>query len=212
MDTTLEYMTVEEATSKWKVRTERIILTCEHGGIKGAAKLSNQWIIPKGIPRPTIKKIPPTPRKFFDGKGSRTHKQQAFIDTFRDDIVPLHVDEYRIGNTVFTVTSCSSKKQKRTAVGAVYSLALRGLEMQEGIHISVAEREELLNELRQKEIEKQISFSEYMDYLKAALIKMDFCDDDIAMLLEKYAEAYRPLEEWQFHLTKNKQVQAKRSE
>lgn len=62
-------------------------------------------------------------------------------------------------------------------------------------NISVTEYNKIMKELRQKEIERQPSYSEYMKNIKEGLGKMGFGEEDVATLMDKYAEAYRPLEE-----------------
>jgi len=188
-DMTTEYMTVEEAAALWKVRPERVIYTCDCGEIKGAAKLSEQWIIPAGIPRPIIKQLPHPPSKPSDESKGRTRKQQALIDAFKDDAVPFSVMEHRIGNTTYIVTGCYSKKATRTLAETVFSMILRDT------NFSVSKQSEILKEFRKKEIEKQQSFSEYIKTIEKVLTNMGFSEKDISMLLDKYSEAYRPLEE-----------------
>ena len=193
---TSEFMTVEEAAALWKVHPERITYTCENNGIEGAAKLSGQWIIPAGISRPVIKQIPRVPNKeLSDENSTRTRAQQALIEAFEGHAIPFSVSEHRIGKTTYIVTSCYSKSAKRTMAEAIFSLALRELENQGRLRLSISESEKILKSIRKSEIEKQPSFSQYMKGIEESLKKMDFCEDDVAMLLEKYAEAYQPLEE-----------------
>ena len=186
-------MTVECAAALWKVNPERITYTCEQGGIENAAKLSGQWIIPVETLRPVIRQIPPSSTKTADGHNKRTESQQAFVDAFkRNDAVPMGVFEHRIGNTLYRVTTCYSKKAKRTAAEVVFSMILRD----EELHLSVAEQEKLKQEFRKVEIEKQPSLSDFLSEIKESLIRTKFCEEDIKMLLDKYAEAYQPLEEF----------------
>ena len=196
INTTSEYMTIEEAAALWKVRPERLIYTCDCGGVKGAAKLSNQWIIPAGIPRPVIKQIPHPPTKPSEENGERTRKQQALIDAFdKEDTVPFSVTEHRIGNTTYTVTSCYSKKATRTFAEIIFSMFLRDLEREGHLKLSVPRQQELIKEFRKNEVAKQPSFPEYVKSVENMLVKMEFSENDISMLLDKYVEAYRPLEE-----------------
>jgi len=186
---TTEYMTIEEASTLWKVRPERLVYTCECGELKGAAKLSEQWIIPAGMPRPIIKQLPHPPSKPSDKSEERTRKQQALIDAFKDDAVPFSVMEHRIGNTTYIVTGCYSKKATRTLAETVFSMILRDIDF------SVSKQSEILKEFRRHEIEKQPSFSEYIKTIEKMLTNMGFSEKDISMLLDKYSEAYCPLEE-----------------
>ena len=74
-------------------------------------------------------------------------------------------------------------------------MILRDLQSQGHIQLSVSKQEEILKEFRKTEIKKQPSFSEYIKGIREALIKMNFSEEDVAMLLDKYAESYSPLEE-----------------
>ena len=195
MDEIAEYMTVEEAAALWKVRPERLIYTCDCGEIKGAAKLLDQWIIPAGMSRPVIKQIPHPPNKVSDESEGRTRKQQALVDSFKDDAVPFSVTEHKIGKTTYIVTSCYSKKATRTLAESMYSLILRDLESEGLLKLSVSEQEEIMKKVRKDEIAKQPSFSEYIKNVETMLTKMEFSEKDISMLLDKYAQVYRPLEE-----------------
>ncbi len=188
---TTEYMTVEEAAELWKVRPERIEYTCEQGGISGAAKLSGQWIIPAGTVRPVIRQIPQPPKEQSNVQSGRTRLQQALVDGFKDGNVPLGVFERKIGNATYIVTTYSSKDAKQTISEKILSMMLRDLD----VNMSASDYSKTMKEFRQKEIEQQPSYSEYMENAKEYLTKMGFGEEDIAMLLDKYAEAYKPLEE-----------------
>jgi len=189
MENLAEYMTIEEAAEMWKVRAEKIIYTCECGGIDGAAKLSGQWIIPVGIPEPIIMQIPSHSNEVPSEQNKRTKKQQAFIDAFRGDSIPFSVSEHQIGKKTFIVTSCYSKKATQTLSEIMFSLISRDF------GLSISEHNKILKQIRQEQIDKQLSYSEYMENVKMMLIQMEFCEDDIAMLLDKYAEVYQPLQE-----------------
>ena len=187
MGKSAEYMTVKEAAEMWKVREERIIYTCECGGIDGAAKLSGQWIIPVGISEPIIMQIPSHSNELTAEQNKRTKKQQAFIDAFKGDAIPFSVSEHQHGKTKMIVTCCASKNATQTASEIMFSLISREF------GLSLSEHNKILEQIRQEQIEKQPSYSEYMESKKEMLIKMEFCEDDIAMLLDKYAEVYQPL-------------------
>ena len=187
------YISVDEAARRWKVSPKRIIYTCESGGIEGAAKLSGQWIIPAALPRPTIKQLPTPVQKQPGGNKKRTSKHQAFINVFEGDGIPFNVSEYKTDKCTYIVTSCYSKQTKRTAAEAVASWRLRCLEREGYLHTSASERGEIMRAIRDDEIRKQPSLPEYLEQIEKALIKMEFPEEDIAMLLVKYAEAYKPL-------------------
>ena len=187
---TSEYMTVDEAAKLWKVRPERVTYTCEHDGIKGAAKLSGEWIIPTGTPRPVIRQIP-HPQKTSATQRNRTDMQQAIIESFKDGAIPFGVFKHRIGTTTFIVTTCFSKNAKKTAAEAIFSMILRDPE----VNIHCDEYIRIMKEFRQKEIERQPSYDEYLNHAQDYLVKMGFNEEDISLLMDKHAESYRPLEE-----------------
>jgi hypothetical protein len=187
MKETAKYMTVEEAAEIWKVRPERIIYTCECGGIDGAAILSGQWIIPTEISKPVIKQMPISSDKLPDENNKRTNKQQALVNAFKDDAIPFSVSEHQIGKKTFIVTSCYQKNATQTLSEIMFSLISRDF------GLSVSEHNKILKQIRQEQIDNQLSYSEYMENVKAMLIQMEFCEEDMAMLLDKYAEAYQPL-------------------
>jgi len=193
MNKTAMYMTVDEAAEIWKVRPERVIYTCDCGGIGGAAKLSGQWIIPASIPRPVIKYTPPKRVESAVGNEKRTSKQQAIINAFKGDAIPFSVSEHIYGKTTYTVVSCYSKGAKRTMAEIKASWFLRCLERAGYIRLSASEHDELLKSVRDDEIRNQPSFSEYLIKIERALVKMEFSEEDIAMLLDKYAMVYKPL-------------------
>ena len=48
----MEWMTVQEAGKLWKITTRQAQYLCADGKIEGAQKLGNQWVLPKGTPKP----------------------------------------------------------------------------------------------------------------------------------------------------------------
>ena len=193
MKETKTYISVDEAAQKWKVSPERVVYTCECGGIEDAAKLSGQWIIPAALPRPTIKYLPTPVQKLPDENNNRTSKHQAFIDAFEGDTIPFNVTEHVTDKGTFIVTSCYSKHTKRTATEVFASWLLRCLDREGHLRLSASEHNALMKSIRDDEIRNQPNLTDYLKRIEKALIKMEFAEDDIAMLLEKYAEEYKPL-------------------
>lgn len=192
MEKSLEYMTAEEAAAIWRVSTDQVLHTCERGGIKGAAKLSGHWIIPVGTPCPNYEVVSACTEKAIS-KLKRTEKQQLFIDSFSENSIPFAILEHRIGKRTMTIVCRCSDRAKQTLSEAVYGMFLDDLDEKGVFKTSVAEREKILRTIRVGLVGEEPSLKEYMEKLKVALASMDFCEDDISMLLEKYAEHYRPL-------------------
>jgi len=48
----MEWMTVQEAGTLWKITTRRAQFLCANGKVKGVQKLGSIWVIPKGTPKP----------------------------------------------------------------------------------------------------------------------------------------------------------------
>ena len=47
-----EYMTVQEAATKWDISERRIQTLCSENRIEGVVRLSRVWLIPKDAPKP----------------------------------------------------------------------------------------------------------------------------------------------------------------
>lgn len=52
----MEYITIKEASEKWKIGTRIITLYCTTGRIQGAIKRGNLWLIPSYVKRPPDKR------------------------------------------------------------------------------------------------------------------------------------------------------------
>ena len=48
----MEWMTVKDAGMVWGVTTRRATILCANGKVKGAERLGNIWVIPKGTLKP----------------------------------------------------------------------------------------------------------------------------------------------------------------
>ena len=48
----MELMTVKEASEIWGISGRRVQILCETGKVKGAERLGNMWVIPKGTQKP----------------------------------------------------------------------------------------------------------------------------------------------------------------
>ena len=48
----MEWMTVAEASKLWDISRRRVQILCDVGKVKGAERLGNMWVIPKGTQKP----------------------------------------------------------------------------------------------------------------------------------------------------------------
>ena len=48
----MDWITTKEASDLWNVTTRQVQLLCDRGKVKGAEKLGDIWVIPKGTPKP----------------------------------------------------------------------------------------------------------------------------------------------------------------
>lgn len=53
----MEYMTIQEASSKWGVTPRRIQVLCAEGRLEGAVKFGRQWAIPADSEKPDDARI-----------------------------------------------------------------------------------------------------------------------------------------------------------
>ena len=51
------YMTIREASEKWKIGLRRINTLCNEGRIEGASKVGNVWVIPEDAEKPKDQRI-----------------------------------------------------------------------------------------------------------------------------------------------------------
>ena len=51
------YMTLRETSEVWGISTRRINTLCVEGGIPGATKMGNMWVIPEGAEKPSDGRI-----------------------------------------------------------------------------------------------------------------------------------------------------------
>ena len=192
MEQIQNFMTVDEAATLWKVRPERIIYTCECGEINGSARLSDQWIIPMGIERPKIKRLPIETDQSEKSDSKRTELQQMFIDAFEHDSLPTKIIQQKIGKKTFTIVCRHPNDAKYTYTEMGYNIILGEME-RTGINISSEEREEILRCARRYDINQRPTLTEYLEGMKENLIEAGFSDEDISMMLDKYAEHYHPI-------------------
>lgn len=57
------YITAQEAAEKWGITSRQVQILCKSNRIKGAARMSRIWIIPKNAEKPTGEKCVPSRRK-----------------------------------------------------------------------------------------------------------------------------------------------------
>lgn len=49
----MDYMTAEEAATKWGITRRRVQILCLEGRVKGATKMANLWVLPKNTEKPS---------------------------------------------------------------------------------------------------------------------------------------------------------------
>ena len=52
----MDYMTLKEASEKWRISPRMINYYCTAGRIPGAEKAGNMWLIPKDAAKPSDKR------------------------------------------------------------------------------------------------------------------------------------------------------------
>lgn len=58
-----EYMTAQEAASKWGITVRRVQILCSKGRVFGAIKHASVWAIPKSIDKPCKETSGPRKKK-----------------------------------------------------------------------------------------------------------------------------------------------------
>lgn len=53
----MEYITIQEASEKWKITSRRIQVLCSEGRLEGAKKFGRQWAIPADLEKPEDARI-----------------------------------------------------------------------------------------------------------------------------------------------------------
>lgn len=53
----MEYMTIQEASTKWGITPRRIQVLCAEGRLEGAVKFGRQWAIPAELEKPDDARI-----------------------------------------------------------------------------------------------------------------------------------------------------------
>ena len=48
----MDWITTKEAAELWGVTTRQVQILCDRGKVKGATRLGDIWVIPKGTPKP----------------------------------------------------------------------------------------------------------------------------------------------------------------
>jgi len=48
----MDWITTKEASVLWDVTTRQVQLLCDRGKVKGAEKLGDIWVMPKGTSKP----------------------------------------------------------------------------------------------------------------------------------------------------------------
>ena len=53
----MEYITIQQASSKWNISERRIQVLCNTGRLPGAQKFGRQWAIPVNLEKPTDARV-----------------------------------------------------------------------------------------------------------------------------------------------------------
>lgn len=53
----MEYMTIQEAATKWAISERRVQVLCVRGRLQGATKFGRQWAIPIDVDKPEDARI-----------------------------------------------------------------------------------------------------------------------------------------------------------
>ena len=53
----MDYMTIQEAASKWGITSRRVQVLCAEGRLEGAVKFGRQWAIPADLEKPDDARI-----------------------------------------------------------------------------------------------------------------------------------------------------------
>ena len=53
----MDYMTIQQASEKWKISERRIQVLCVNGRLAGAVKFGRQWAIPLSIGKPKDERV-----------------------------------------------------------------------------------------------------------------------------------------------------------
>jgi hypothetical protein len=48
----MDWITAKQAAQEWGITVRRVQVLCDKGQVKGAAKLGDIWVIPKGTQKP----------------------------------------------------------------------------------------------------------------------------------------------------------------
>ncbi len=89
----MEYMTVSEAVYKWGISRRAITYHLVDGGIPGAVKKGNMWLIPKNAAKPEDKRrekssIPKEKEASFQ---PLTENKDLFVEMFKHFPYPVQI-------------------------------------------------------------------------------------------------------------------------
>ncbi|MCI1965766.1 MAG: helix-turn-helix domain-containing protein [Oscillospiraceae bacterium] len=178
------YMTVFEASEKWKMHQANIVKLCEDGLITGAAKLGDKWIIPKDAAKPII----PTTTSLSKPVKPKTDVQRAALEHIEKG-ENFYTREMVVEGKTFIVHSIFPK-QGKTIEERWTSIVLNRLENLEGIKLNDKERKELMLKVRKSSSAANMTFDKYIEYYRKLFKDYGFSDEDIEVLLERKSQDY----------------------
>lgn len=187
-NTNITYITLFEASQKWEIHQSKIIKLCEDRKIKGAAKLSNKWIIPSETEKPIIETTTTLVRPVV-----AKNKVQETVLKHVEKGENFYTREIVIDNKTFIVSSIFPK-QGRTVEETSAKLVLRKLEEFENIKLTKKEKTDFLANARKNSDAANMTFEKYIEIYRNEFKRYGFSDEDIAVLLERKALDYEDFE------------------
>ena len=180
----IEYITVFQASEKWKIHQAKIVKLCEDGKIDGAAKLDDKWIIPSDAEKPIIPKSTTLVRPVV----AKNKIQEAALEHIEKG-ENFHIREMVVDGRTFIVSSVFPKQGPTVDEGWA-RIVLNRLEESENIKFSLDERAELMKKLRKESAATNMTFDKYIGSYRKQIEEYGFSDEDIEVLLERKALDY----------------------
>lgn len=182
------YITVREASERWKIPQMRIAKLCEDGMIDGVAKLGDQWIIPSNSDKPIFEKATTLVRPVI----AKNNIQRVAIEHIEKGN-DFHVSETVIRGATYIVSGVF-QKQGATVEEKVARCIAQELDASGKMKISVADSNKLMKEIRATSSANAVTFESYMAHYKKLFQEYGFTDEDIEVLLERKALDYEEFE------------------
>lgn len=180
----ITYVTVFQASEKWKIHQAKIIKLCEDGKIEGAAKLEDKWIIPSDSEKPII----PTSTTLARPVIAKNKIQETVIDNVEKGH-NFHTREIVVDGKTFIVSSIF-QKQGATPEEKMAGHIVRRMEEFEGLKLSAKDYDELIKEIRAISSANSNTFEKYIEHYKTLFQQYGFSSEDVEVLLERKSLDY----------------------